>query len=133
MGGKSVWAGYALIDVQLTSFQILGMMSPLTLGTDSFFSIKRHPEMGWEWGKYIGGKNESPIPNRKDVDLKMLRDGPILQISSQNRDAPIYISGQVTVLGQTRSLQVSVTDTGLRFGLGIGLLGYNVVLDDVLS
>jgi hypothetical protein len=119
--------GYALIDVEITKFKVLGMMSPLVIGTEKFFSITRSPNMQWGWEKFTGSANAQPMPiTTKPMDRKILDGGPVLQISSENAREPIYIAGQVTVLGRTQALHVSVTSSGFDLQFGTGVLGGTV-------
>ena len=103
--GSFEWSGYTCIEVRLSGFQFIAMMSQLSFSSESetFFRLRR--------GSYIPADHSIPTPKGK-YDANMLRDGPIIYISTKNKTTPLLLSAQLKLVG----LDVEVNAKGHSSG-----------------
>ncbi|QGA19600.1 hypothetical protein EYB26_007289 [Talaromyces marneffei] len=98
INGSPIWAGYTLIDINDSGFDIIALMEPIQLVHEDVFSLKRFHDPGK--AQY---KLELPNVNRDYLTPRMLNEGPVLKFASKGPD-PVFVSAQLTFLGTHHKL-----------------------------
>ena len=97
IAGSFEWSGYTRIEARPGAFQFVAMMSPLQFAANSqtFFSLTRDALSAAEY--------EIPKPKGK-VDENMLKNGPVIYISTKDRARPLFMTARLQLVGFVTNL-----------------------------
>ncbi|EED20827.1 hypothetical protein TSTA_040210 [Talaromyces stipitatus ATCC 10500] len=136
INGDPIWAGYTLIDINDSGFEIIALMEPIQLVHEDVFSLKRFQDPST--AQY---KLELPKVNPDYLTPRMLNEGPVLKFASKGPD-PVFVSAQLAFLGTYHTLYAVAKESGFfatfksKAPIGSFELTVNLVLNsniDVVS